>query len=148
MPQSSTLYVGLEVHKDSLAVASAATDPHAAVVSRGHSGTRQRDSAPLVRRLQAKSPQRVFVSEAGPWEAWLARSWAKKDHVSGMVAPSLRPKKTSARVPTNRRDAIQRPVFSRHAGGQFLELRVLSRALRQEVYALAKGYRAAHCSRP
>src|SRR4029453_9877249 len=42
-PQSRTLDVGLDVHKDSIAVAYAAKDDGAEVVSLGHSGTRQRD---------------------------------------------------------------------------------------------------------
>ena len=63
MTQSRTLYVGLDVHKDSMAVAYAAQDHGAEVVSLGHIGTRQRDIDQLVRRLQSKSPQLVFVSE-------------------------------------------------------------------------------------
>ena len=43
MKQSSTLYVGLDVHTDAIAVASVAQDHGAEVVSLGTIGTRQCD---------------------------------------------------------------------------------------------------------
>lgn len=107
MTQSSTLYVGLDVHKDSIAVAYAAKDHGAEVVSLGNIGTRQRDIDQLVRRLQAKSPQLVFVYEAGPCGYWLYRYLTEKGQVCWVVAPSLIPKKAGDRVKTNRRDAIK-----------------------------------------
>ena len=64
MHQSSTLYVSLDVHKESIAVAYVAQDHHAEVVSLGNSGTRQCDIDKLLRRLQSKSPPLVFVYEA------------------------------------------------------------------------------------
>jgi transposase len=106
MTQSRTLSVGLDVHKDSLAVAYAAQEHGAEGVALGNIGTRQRDSDPLVRRLQAKSPPLVFVYEAGPCGYWLSRSLTKKGQVCWVVAPSLLPKKAGDRVTTNRRDAI------------------------------------------
>ena len=106
MQQSSTLYVGLDVHKDSIAVASVAQDHGAEVVSLGTIGTRQCDIDQLIRRLQSKSPHLVFVSEAGPCGYWLYRSLTKKGQVCWVVAPSLIPKKPGDRVKTNRRDAI------------------------------------------
>ena len=45
MPQSSTLYVGLDVHKESIAVAYVAQAHGAEVVSLGTIGTRQCASA-------------------------------------------------------------------------------------------------------
>ena len=71
MPPAGTLSVGLDVHKESRAGADAAKDDDAAGVTRGKIGTRQRDIDQLVRRLQAKSPQLVFVYEAGPCGDWL-----------------------------------------------------------------------------
>ena len=73
MPQSRTLYVGFDVHKESIAVAYIAQAPHAEVVSLGNSGTRQCDIDKLIRRLQSKSPHLVFVYEAGPCGYWLYR---------------------------------------------------------------------------
>jgi transposase len=106
MPQSSTLYVGMDVHKDSIAVAYVAQDHHAEVVSLGNIGTRQCDIDPLIRRLQSKSPHLVFVYEAGPCGYWLYRYLTQKGHACWVVAPSLIPKKAGDRVTTDRRDAV------------------------------------------
>jgi transposase len=107
MHQSSTLYVGMDVHKDSIAVAYVAQEHHAEVVSLGNIGTRQCDIDHLIRRLQSKSPHLVFVYEAGPCGYWLYRYLTHKGHVCSVVAPSLIPKKPGDRVKTNRRDAIK-----------------------------------------
>ena len=63
---SKTLSVGLDVHKDSMAVAYAAEDRGAEVVSLGAIGTRQSDSDTLIRRLESKGATLVFGYEAGP----------------------------------------------------------------------------------
>jgi len=107
MPQSRTLYVGLDVHKESIAVAYVAQDHGAEVISLGTVGTRQCDIDKLLRHLQSKSPQLVFVYEAGPCGYWLSRSLMKKGYVCWVVAPSLIPKKPGDRVTTDRRDARQ-----------------------------------------
>ena len=73
MQQSRTLYVGLDVHKESIAVASVAQDHGAEVVSLGTIGTRQCDSDKLLRHLQSKGQPLVFVYEAGPCGYWLSR---------------------------------------------------------------------------
>ena len=107
MHQSSTLYIGLDVHKESIAVAYVAQEHHAEVVSLGTIGTRQCDIDQLIRRLHSKSPHLVFVYEAGPCGYWLYRYLMKKGQVCWVVAPSLIPKKPGDRVKTNRRDAIK-----------------------------------------
>jgi hypothetical protein len=73
MPQSSTLYVGLDVHKDSIAVAYVAKDHDAHVISFGTIGTRHADIDQLTRKLQSKAKRLVFVYEAGPCGSWLSR---------------------------------------------------------------------------
>jgi transposase len=107
MHQSSTLYVGLDVHKESIAVAYVAQAHHAEVISIGNIGTRQCDIDKLVRQLQSKGKHLVFVSEAVPCGYWLSRSLTQKGHVCWVVAPSLLPKKPGDRGKTNRRDAIK-----------------------------------------
>jgi transposase len=71
MHQSSTLYIELDVHKDSMAVAYVATDPDAEVVDLGTIGTRHGDLDKLIRNMQSKATHLVFVYEAGPWGYWL-----------------------------------------------------------------------------
>jgi transposase len=107
MPQSSTLDVGLDVHKESIAVAYVAKDHDAEVIYLGSIGTRQADIDQVVRKLQAKAKHLVFVYEAGPCGYWLYRYLTKKGYVCWVVAPSLIPKKAGDRVKTDRRDAVQ-----------------------------------------
>jgi transposase len=107
MSQSSTLYIGMDVHKESIAVAYVSKDNDAEVVYLGTIGTRQCDIDQLVRKLQSKAKHLVFVYEAGPCGYWLYRYLTKKGHACWVVAPSLIPKKAGDRVKTDRRDAVQ-----------------------------------------
>ena len=68
---SSTLFIGMDVHKASIAVAYVAQDHGAAVTYLGIIGTRQADIDQLVRKLQSKAKHLVFVYEAGPCGYWL-----------------------------------------------------------------------------
>jgi transposase len=103
---SKTIYVGLDVHKDSLAVAYAPEDRTAEVVSLGAIGPRQCDIDKLIRKLQAKGATLVFVYEAGPCGYWLYRYLTRQGLACHVVAPSLIPRKAGDRVKTDRRDAI------------------------------------------
>jgi transposase len=103
---SKILYVGLDVHKDSIAVAYAPEDRGADVVSLGAIGTRQCDIDKLIRKLQAKDATPIFAYEAGPCGYWLYRYLTKKGLACLVVAPSLIPRKAGDRVKTDRRDAI------------------------------------------
>jgi transposase len=113
MSQSSTLYVGLDVHKESIAVAYVAQDHGAEVTYLGTIGTRQCDLDQLIRKMQSKAKHLVFVYEAGPCGYWLYRYLRKKGYVCWVVAPSLIPKKAGDRVKTDRRDAVQLARFMR-----------------------------------
>ena len=66
MAKSTPLYVGLDVHKDSIAVAHAAGGRSTPPVFVGAIGTRQADLDRLIRRLQGKAPELRFAYEAGP----------------------------------------------------------------------------------
>src|SRR6266545_5652814 len=107
MHQSSTLDIGLDVHKDAIAVAYVAKDHDAAVVYLGTIGTRHGDLDKRIRTMPSKATHLVFVSEAGPCGYWLYRYLTKKGSVCRVVAPSLIPKKAGDRVKTDRRDAMQ-----------------------------------------
>jgi transposase len=106
MPQSSTLYVGLDVHKESIAVAYVAQDHGAEVTYLGTIGTRQCDIDNLIRKMQSKAKHLFFVYEAGPCGYWLYRYLTRKGYTCWVVAPSLIPKKSGDRVKTDRRDAV------------------------------------------
>jgi transposase len=101
------LDVGLDVHKESIAVAFVAQDHGAEGVSLGTLGTRQCDLDKLIRQLHSKATHLVFVDEAGPCGYGLYRYLTKMGPDGWVVAPSLIPKKAGDRVPTDRRDARQ-----------------------------------------
>jgi transposase len=107
MSQSSTLYVGMDVHKESLTVAYVAKVHNAEVTFLGAIGTRQADIDQRVRKLPSKATHLVFVYEAGPCGYWLSRYLMKKGHLCWVVAPSLMPNRAGDRVKTARRDAVQ-----------------------------------------
>jgi transposase len=107
MPQSSTLFIGMDVHKETIAVAYVAQAHGAEVTSLGTIGTRQCDIDQLIRKMPSKAQHLIFVYEAGPCGYWLYRYLRKKDDDCWVVAPSLIPKKTGDRVKTDRRDAMQ-----------------------------------------
>jgi transposase len=107
MSQSSTLYIGMDVHKDSIAVAYVAQEHGAEVTYLGTIGTRQGDIDQLIRRMQSKATHLIFIYEAGPCGYWLYRDLTKKGYDCWVVAPSLIPQKPGDRVKTDRRDAVQ-----------------------------------------
>src|SRR5262249_45477698 len=102
---SKTLYIGLDVHKESIAVAYALDERGADVVSLGAIGTRQCDIDKLIRKLESKGATLVFVYEAGPCGYWLYRYLTGPGFSCHVVAPSLLPRKPGDRVKTDRRDA-------------------------------------------
>jgi transposase len=107
MAHTSTLFVGLDVHKETIAVAYVGEEREAAVLFLGTIGPRQGDLDKLIRKLQAKGKTLHFVYEAGPCGYWLYRYLTKKKLKCWVVAPSQIPKKAGDRVKTDRRDALQ-----------------------------------------
>jgi transposase len=71
MSQSSTLYIGMGGHKDSIAVAYIAQEHGAEVTSLGTIGTRQDDIDNRSRKMQSRAKQLIFVYAAGPCGSWL-----------------------------------------------------------------------------
>jgi transposase len=107
MSQSSTLDIGMAVHKDTIAVAYVAQDHGAEVTFLGTIGTRQGAIDALIRTRPSKAKPLLFVYEAGPGGYWLYRYLTQQGYDCWVVAPSLIPKKPGDRVQTDRRDAVQ-----------------------------------------
>ena len=107
MSQSRTLFIGMDVHTETIAVAYVAQEHGAEVTSLGTMGTRQCDIDQRVRKMPSKAQHLIFVYEAGPCGSWLSRSLTKKGDDCWVVAPSLIPTKAGDRVTTDRRDAVQ-----------------------------------------
>ena len=106
MAQSTPLFVGLDVHKDSIAVAHAA-DGAAPPVFVGEIGSRQWDIDQLLRRLRGKAATLHVAYEAGPSGYGLYRYLTGKGVACQVVAPSLIPRKPGDKVKTDRRDAAR-----------------------------------------
>jgi transposase len=106
MSQSSPLFIGIDVHKDSMAVAYVAQDHGAEVTYLGTIGTRQGDIDQRIRKMPSKATHLICVYEAGPCGSWLYRYLTKKGYDGWVVAPSLIPKQPGDRVKTDRRDAV------------------------------------------
>ena len=106
MDHTSTWFVGLDVHKETIAVAYIDCQPGAEAVSFGTIGTRHSDLDKRIRKVQSKGKHLVFVYEAGPCGYWLVRYLRRKNLTCFVVAPSLIPKRPGDRVKTDRRDAI------------------------------------------
>lgn len=113
MSQSSTLYVGLDVHQASMAVAYIAHAHDAEVVYLGTIGTRPCDLATLSRTRPSTRTPLGFVYDAGPCGSWLSRDLSHKGSVCWVMAPSVIPKTAGDRVNTDRRDAIPRARLMR-----------------------------------
>ncbi|MCG5078022.1 IS110 family transposase [Paraburkholderia tagetis] len=105
MEHDSTLYVGLDVHKDSITVAYAIGAGGVELL--GKIGTTKADIDRLCKRLQSKASHVRVVYEAGPCGYGLYRQLTERGFESMVCAPSLIPKKPGERVKTDRRDAIK-----------------------------------------
>ncbi len=107
MAEPTTLFVGLDVHKDTIAVAHAGPDRSSEVVYVGQIGTRETDVDKLLRRLHSHAAHVVVAYEAGPCGYGLYRRLTEKGVSCLVVAPSRIPKVPGERVKTDRRDAAQ-----------------------------------------
>jgi transposase len=103
MTNDSTVYVGMDVHKDSIVVAYSVGLGE--VGDLGNIGVLDRDIDRLSTRMQSKASRAVFVYEAGPCGYRLQRYLARKGFECRICAPSLIARKPGDRVKTDRRDA-------------------------------------------
>jgi transposase len=111
MDEGIKFFVGLDVHKDTIAVAMAEADRAPARLL----GTIAHDVAKLLKLLaRYGAPQGVqVVYEAGPTGYGLQRALAKRGYVCHVIAPSLIPKRAGDRVKTDRRDCLRLAELAR-----------------------------------
>jgi transposase len=104
MAHDTTVYVGLDVHKDSITAACVGADPAAPPVDLGTLGTQQYAIDRLIKKLSGRGSLR-FVYEAGPCGFWLQRYLSSVGQRCEVAAPSLIPRRPGVRIKTDRLDA-------------------------------------------
>jgi len=104
MEKSSTAFVGMDVHKDSIDIA-IADGKEARLFGRVGGEAAALDRA--VRKLRSAHPSPMFVYEAGPCGFWIYRRLRAQGLACMVVSPSMTPRRSGDRVKTDRRDALQ-----------------------------------------
>jgi transposase len=99
-------YIGLDVHKNTIAVAVTESGPRKEVRDYGMITNTPAALKKLIAKLAGNGHELRFCYEAGPCGYSIQRQITAAGHECIVVAPSLIPKKPGDRVKTDRRDAI------------------------------------------
>jgi transposase len=105
MAKSSSIYVGMDVHKDSIDIALAEAGARGEVRHYGSIGGDLTALDKAVRKLRSAGHPLHFVYEAGPCGYTIYRHLSAQRLACAVVAPSRIPKRAGDRVKTDRRDA-------------------------------------------
>ena len=100
------IYVGLDVHKDTIAVALAEAGKRGELREYGKIANTPAALRTLAAKLASYGWRLRFCYEAGPCGYGIQRQVSEAGHECVVVAPSLIPRKPGDRVKTDRRDAI------------------------------------------
>src|SRR5262245_4697147 len=104
--ENRSMFVGLDVHKETIDVSIAEGHRNGEV---RHYGVIASDLEPLdkvVRALRAPNRRLHFVYEAGPCGFGIYRHLTKRGEACVVVSPSMVPKRSGDRVKTDRRDSL------------------------------------------
>ena len=119
-------YIGLDVHKETIAVALAEAGKRSEVREYGKIANTPAAVEALVARLARNGRELRFCYEAGPCGYGIHRQLSASEHACIVVAPSLIPRKPGERIKTDRRDAIN--LAKLHRAGELTPLWVPDRA--------------------
>ena len=100
------IYIGLDVHKDTISVALADAGLRGDVRDYGKIPNTPAALKALAVKLAAGRRELQFCYEAGPCGYGIQRQLSAMGHQCAVVAPSLIPRKPGERIKTDRRDAI------------------------------------------
>lgn len=103
MKQSSKIFVGMDVHKESINITLAGQDGE--LRRFGTVGGDRTSLLKAVRKLTARGCALVFVDEAGPCGFWIYRELTALGQACLVVSPSLIPRRSGDHVKTDRRDS-------------------------------------------
>jgi transposase len=104
--EQSIIYVGLDVHKDTIVVALAEAGLRGEVRQHGTIPNTASAVKAVTAKLAGKNRVLRFCYEAGPCGYGIQRHLSAIGHEYAVVAPSLIPRKPGDRINTDRRDAI------------------------------------------
>jgi transposase len=104
--KKNTIFVGLDVHKDSIDVAIAEEGRGGEVRHYGTIGGDLASVDKVVRRIRSRGATLRVVYEAGPCGYGIHRHLTAEGIDCVVVAPSMIPKRSGDRVKTDRRDAL------------------------------------------
>ena len=108
-------YAGLDVHKDTIAVALAEAGLRGEVREHGKIPNTPAALKALTVKLATARRELGFCYEAGPCGYGIQRQLAEAGHECAVVAPSLIPRKPGERIKTDRRDAMNLAKLHRAA---------------------------------
>lgn len=106
MTSSNILFIGMDVHKESIEIAIADGTDHE-VRRYGKIGGTHDAMCKTLRKLVSQEATLHFCYEADPSDYELYRYLVSEGHDCWVVAPSMIPKKPGDKVKTDKQDAVQ-----------------------------------------
>ena len=130
-------YVGLDVHKDTIAVAVAEDGKRSEVREHGVIANTPAALKKLLGKLGGLGVELHICYEAGPCGYGIQRQVTAAGYTCAVVAPSLIPRRPGDRIKTDRRDAVKLARLHR-AGSSAASCRPMTAAhLRQSASAIS-----------